>query len=219
VRFFTIFDFTRGVTLVIVGGLLFSDHQQKADLEEFFFSVVRMMKVLRRTLCLTHVDKANKPTMIDVSNKISTFRTAHARCFIELPNDLVSRLNIAESHSPLVSKKGPVFVTAIIAGVMAAKKTSELIPFCHPLPLEDCKITIDFDERNDIQIDCVVSTTGKTGVEMEALVGATNAALCVYDMCKAMSHDIKITRVELISKTGGKRTFHRDGLGSTPPAD
>lgn len=114
--------------------------------------------------------------------------------------------------------KGPVFSTAIIAGVMAAKKTSDLIPFCHPVALEDCKIIIDIKKHNDattevgyteLTIDCSVKTTHKTGVEMEAMVGATNAALCIYDMLKAVSHDIQIKDIKLMAKSGGKSTFIR----------
>ncbi len=107
--------------------------------------------------------------------------------------------------------KGPVFATAIIAGVMAAKKTSELIPFCHPVSLEDCSIKIAIDDKNHhlVVIDCISKTTHKTGVEMEALVGATNAALCIYDMLKAVSHDIRISDIKLMEKTGGKADFKR----------
>jgi cyclic pyranopterin phosphate synthase len=111
-----------------------------------------------------------------------------------------------------------VFATAIIAGVMAAKKTADLIPFCHPVALEDCKITItpqmqqSATERSQLTIDCVVKTTHKTGVEMEAIVGATNAAMCIYDMLKAVSHDIIISEIKLMSKTGGKSDFKRTSV-------
>ena len=123
---------------------------------------------------------------------------------------LISKKNDSTGHE-IVGKKGPVFSTAIIAGVMAAKKTSELIPFCHPIPLEDCSINIDISDNDPQQviIDCSVKTSNKTGVEMEALVGATNAALCVYDMLKAVSHDIQIVNVQLMKKTGGKSDFSR----------
>jgi len=101
-----------------------------------------------------------------------------------------------EGRKELMSAKGPVFSTAIVAGVMGAKKTSELIPFCHPLSLEDCYIDIRFDDDlnrpNEVLIDCTVRVQGKTGVEMEAMSGASIAALCIYDMCKATSHDILI---------------------------
>ena len=107
------------------------------------------------------------------------------------------------------TKKGPVFQTAIIAGIMAAKKTGELIPLCHPLGLENCKLVISLNEQREVVIDCTASITAKTGVEMEALVGASIAALTIYDMCKAMSHDIVIRETKLIEKTGGKRDFKR----------
>lgn len=116
--------------------------------------------------------------------------------------------------------KGPVFSTAIVAGVMAAKKTSDLIPFCHPVALEDCKIVISIKnleagaqvavDETELTIDCTVKTTHKTGVEMEAMVGVTNAALCIYDMLKAVSHDIQIREIKLMSKSGGKSTFSRE---------
>jgi cyclic pyranopterin phosphate synthase len=92
---------------------------------------------------------------------------------------------------------------------MAAKRTYELIPFCHPIPLEDCKISIDWGERNEVVIECAVRATHKTGVEMEALTGATTAALTVYDMCKALTHGIEIREIVLLEKTGGKRDYGR----------
>jgi cyclic pyranopterin phosphate synthase len=100
-----------------------------------------------------------------------------------------------------------VFDTAIIAGVMAAKRTHELIPFCHPIALEDCKIAIEWGDANDVIIECSVRATHKTGVEMEALTGATTAALTVYDMCKALTHGIVIREVVLLAKSGGKRDY------------
>ena len=140
--------------------------------------------------------------MVDVSGKIATDRHAHARTIIDLPADVVAELNGDE----ITTKKGPVFATAIIAGVMAAKKTHELIPFCHPLGLENCKITIEVAGQRAI-IDCRCKVHHKTGVEMEALTGASVAALTVYDMCKAMSHDIVISETRLMAKTGGKKDF------------
>jgi cyclic pyranopterin phosphate synthase len=124
----------------------------------------------------------------------------------------------SDHPNEIVGTKGPVFATAIIAGVMAAKKTADLIPFCHPVALEDCKITItpqiqqSATERSLLTIDCVVKTTHKTGVEMEAIVGATNAAMCIYDMLKAVSHDIVISEIKLMSKTGGKSDFKRTSV-------
>jgi len=154
---------------------------------------------------LSHVDENNRPTMVDVSDKVATDREALARAIVKLPAEVIAALDGDE----IATKKGPVFATAIIAGVMAAKKTHELIPFCHPLGLEKCKITIDVDGQQAV-IDCRCKVHHKTGVEMEALTGASVAALTIYDMCKAMSHDIVIGETRLISKTGGKQDFHHD---------
>ncbi len=154
---------------------------------------------------LSHVDEQNRPTMVDVSDKVATDREAHARAIVKLPAEVVAALDGDE----ITTKKGPVFATAIIAGVMAAKKTHELIPFCHPLGLEKCKITIDVSGQQAV-VDCRCKVHHKTGVEMEALTGASIAALTIYDMCKALSHDIVIGETRLISKTGGKQDFHRD---------
>jgi len=153
---------------------------------------------------LTHVDKANRPTMVDVGDKAVTTRTASARARVVFPADAV-----VQSGEVLRTKKGPVFETAIIAGVMAAKRTHDLIPFCHPLPLEDCKIDIAWGAQNEVVIECSVRATHKTGVEMEALTGASVAALTIYDMCKALTHGIEIRDVALLEKTGGKRDFGR----------
>jgi cyclic pyranopterin phosphate synthase len=112
-------------------------------------------------------------------------------------------------HGDIQTKKGAVFQTATIAGIMAAKKTGELIPLCHPLGLDNCHIDIELNKRNEVVITCTAGIESKTGVEMEALVGASIAALTVYDMCKALSHDIIIKEMKLIKKTGGKRDFER----------
>ena len=154
---------------------------------------------------LSHIDERNQPTMVDVSEKTATDRAAHARAIVELPAAVVVEL----AGDEITTKKGPVFATAVIAGVMAAKKTHELIPFCHPLGLENCKITIGV-EGDRATVDCRCKVHHKTGVEMEALTGATVAALTIYDMCKAISHDIVIGETRLMSKTGGKRDFQRD---------
>lgn len=153
---------------------------------------------------LTHIDSANRPAMVDVSNKVASEREAHARSVVELPDDVMSQVDGDE----IATKKGPVFTTAIIAGVMAAKKTHELIPFCHPLGLDSCKISIELDGSRAI-IDCRCKITHKTGVEMEALTGASVAALTIYDMLKALSHDIVISETRLMAKSGGKRDFQR----------
>lgn len=152
---------------------------------------------------LSHIDEGNQPTMVDVSAKKVTRRTAHAQSIVYLPPAVSAALAGGEIESP----KGPVFQTAIVAGVMAAKRTHELIPFCHPLGLENCKIRISVDDQQQAVIDCTVSVHHKTGVEMEALTGASVAALTVYDMCKALSHDIVIRETRLLAKQGGKSDY------------
>ena len=153
---------------------------------------------------LSHVDATGNPTMVDVSEKKITRRTAHAQARVRL-----SKLILATfKDNELRTKKGPVFVTAIIAGVQGAKKTAELIPFCHPLGLDDCKVTI-LVKGTVVVIDSAVTVQGRTGVEMEALAAVTIAALTVYDMCKALSHEIVIEKIQLISKAGGKKDFKR----------
>ena len=154
----------------------------------------------------SHIDSAGNPSMVDVGEKQVTARSAIARCVVELPAEVVAQIENDEVHT----KKGPVFQTAIIAGVMGAKRTSELIPLCHPLSLEDCQITIRRQSDHVIEIRCTAKLHGKTGVEMEALTGASIAALTIYDMCKAFSHDIVISDLCLISKTGGKHDFNRE---------
>lgn len=138
--------------------------------------------------------------MVDVSDKAVTQRTATAEAVIVLPPNVADAL----VDGDIQSKKGPVFQTAIIAGTMGAKKTSELIPFCHPIGMEGCTFDINTDDPARVVIRCTCRVTHKTGIEMEALTGVTVAALTVYDMCKALSHDIVIESVRLISKTGGK---------------
>jgi len=156
---------------------------------------------------LSHIDSSNRPTMVDVSDKTATAREAHARSVVEFPADVADRF----VDGDIETAKGPVFVTAIIAGVMAAKRTHELIPFCHPLGLENCKISIELDADSNAVIDCRCKVHHRTGVEMEALTGASVAALTVYDMCKALSHDIVIRDTRLMAKSGGKEDFVRAG--------
>jgi cyclic pyranopterin phosphate synthase len=152
-------------------------------------------------MTFTHIDSANQPTMVDVGAKAVTHRTAVAETRVRFPADVASALR----EKGFSTAKGPVFQTAIIAGVMAAKRTHELIPFCHPLGIENCKVRIEM-EGDDAVIRCTVSVHHKTGVEMEALTGASVAALTIYDMCKALSHEIVIAQTRLVEKTGGKRT-------------
>jgi len=159
---------------------------------------------------LTHVNKHGKPSMVDVSRKSISRRKAHARAVVLFPSGLIT----ADNDGEVQSNKGPVFNTAIVAGVMAAKRTHELIPFCHPLGIEDCSVEITLDAGGNAVIDCRVTVEHKTGVEMEALTGATVAALTVYDMCKALSHDIRIGEVRLVSKKGGKSDFGRSDESS-----
>jgi len=155
---------------------------------------------------LSHIDKKNQPMMVDVSGKTPTDREAHARSIVEFPPEIAARL----AGGDIETAKGPVFQTAIVAGVMAAKRTHELVPFCHPLGLSNCKITIELDGRKRAVVDCVCNVHHRTGVEMEALTGASVAALTIYDMCKALSHEIVISETRLVSKTGGKEDFIRD---------
>jgi cyclic pyranopterin phosphate synthase len=154
---------------------------------------------------LSHINKDNRPGMVDVGSKPETSRTAHARAIVLFPKKILSAIQ----SKGFRTSKGPVFDTAIVAGVMAAKKTSELIPFCHPLRIDDCNIDIALaDEEGELTIDCRVSATDRTGVEMEALTGASVAALTVYDMCKSLSHDIKIREIRLLEKSGGRSGNH-----------
>lgn len=143
--------------------------------------------------------------MVDVGGKAVTRRTAVAEARIKLPKAVATALR----ESGHRTKKGPVFDTAILAGVMGAKRTHELIPFCHPLPLDNCIVEIDDSRSGRIGIRCTVSVHHRTGVEMEALTGAAIAALTVYDMCKALSHDIEISSIRLLEKHGGNRDFKR----------
>lgn len=148
--------------------------------------------------------------MVDISSKGTTVRTAHARCFVVLPPVLRQVFDGVGDGGQLHNKKGPVVTTAVLAGICGAKKTADLIPLCHPVALEDCDVSVVFErELSRLRLDCNVRTSGKTGVEMEALVGLSTAALCVYDMCKGLSQDIIITELQLMSKTGGKKDFIR----------
>jgi cyclic pyranopterin phosphate synthase len=151
---------------------------------------------------LSHIRPDGQPSIVDISKKEATRRTAHARAVVALPDAVASRFQ----EGDIRSKKGPVFQTAIVAGIMAAKKTSELIPLCHPIALEDCQIDIALQD-NQAVIDCRVTVHHKTGVEMEALTGASVAALTVYDMLKALSHDLVIREIRLLEKRGGKSDY------------
>lgn len=154
---------------------------------------------------LTHIDARGKPAMVDVGAKAATRREATAEVYVRFPPDVAKALR----EGGLRSKKGPVLDTAIVAGTMAAKRTHELIPFCHPLAIENCRIEAEFTGEAELRIRCTVAVTHKTGVEMEALTGAGVAALTVYDMCKALSHEIAIDGLRLVAKSGGRRLVKR----------
>jgi cyclic pyranopterin phosphate synthase len=152
---------------------------------------------------ITHLDAAGRPAMVDVSAKPLTAREASAECRVRFPTEVARELRA----SGLRSAKGGIVETAVIAGTMAVKRTHELIPFCHPLPIDGCRIAVDWRDDTSLSIVCAVRTTHRTGVEMEALTGATVAALTVYDMCKALSHRIVVGPARLLGKRGGKRDF------------
>ncbi|WP_028919651.1 cyclic pyranopterin monophosphate synthase MoaC [Pseudoxanthomonas suwonensis] len=156
---------------------------------------------------LTHLDDAGRPAMVDVSHKAATARTATAECKVRFPAEVAAQLRA----SGLRASKGGIVETAVIAGTMAAKRTHELIPFCHALPLDGLKISIDWHGERELRIECTARTNARTGVEMEALTGATVAALTVYDMSKALSHAIVLGPAKLLGKRGGKRDFGRAG--------
>jgi cyclic pyranopterin phosphate synthase len=149
----------------------------------------------------THVDERSQPTMVDIGGKAVTHRTAVAEARVRFPASAAASLRAAG----FATSKGPVFQTAIIAGVMAAKRTHELIPFCHPLGLENCKVDVTMNESDEAVVRCTTSIHHRTGVEMEALTGASIAALTIYDMCKALSHEIVIAETRLVAKRGGRR--------------
>ncbi|MCR6662478.1 MAG: cyclic pyranopterin monophosphate synthase MoaC [Luteimonas sp.] len=163
------------------------------------------MKRAKQTL--THIDEAGRPAMVDVSGKATTARQALAECRVRFPADVAVQLR----KSGLRSAKGGIVDTAVIAGTMAVKRTHELIPFCHPLPIDGVRIAIDWHGERELRIECMVKTVHRTGVEMEALTGATVAALTVYDMCKALSHAIVLGPAKLVGKHGGKRDVGKAG--------
>ena len=150
---------------------------------------------------LSHVDPSGRPRMVDVGAKRATRRVATAEARVRFPPRVAQALRAQN----LRSAKGSIVDTAIIAGTMAVKNTSALIPFCHPLPIERCSFEIAFADGDELVIRCTVAVVHKTGVEMEALTGASVAALTVYDMCKALSHEIVIDGVRLVEKSGGRR--------------
>jgi cyclic pyranopterin phosphate synthase len=158
---------------------------------------------------LSHVDDAGRSSMVDVTAKQPTLRIACAEARLRFPREAFAALR----SSGFETAKGPVFNTAVVAGTLAAKRTHELIPFCHPLGLERCDIAIDARGDDLIVVRCTTAVHHRTGVEMEALTGAAVAALAIYDMCKALTHDIVIESTRLVSKSGGKSDF---GQASPP---
>jgi len=163
---------------------------------------------------LTHLDAGGRPAMVDVGGKAVTARSAVAEARVVLPA-AVARALLATGHR---THKGPVFDTAIIAGVQAVKNTSAMIPFCHPLPIDHVSLAIEPSGRQSLRIRCSVSTQHRTGVEMEALTGAAVAALTIYDMCKALSHEIRIEGLRLVLKRGGRRDVGPALVGAAPRA-
>lgn len=152
----------------------------------------------------SHINKKNQPKMVNVSEKQITQRTAIAKATMFLGKEVISHF----INDELTTKKGPVFQTAIVAGIQAVKKTSELIPMCHPLLINAVEIDIDIVDTEHITVFCKVNIEGKTGVEMEALTGASVTCLTIYDMCKSISQKMVVKEVQLVEKTGGKTAIY-----------
>lgn len=153
---------------------------------------------------LSHIDATGKANMVDVSEKETSKRSAIASGTVLFPKDVFDTL----AEQDFLGAKGSIIQTAVIAGIQGAKKTAELIPLCHHLKLSNIQIDI-LPKENFLEIRCRVSCTERTGVEMEALVGVSVSALTIYDMCKALSHDITIGKIQLEHKAGGKHEFNR----------
>lgn len=168
-----------------------------------YLTINLVTKNIKMKKKFSHLTKNGEPTMVDVSGKGLSHRIATARSIIVLAPEILEQFKKKEIHT----KKGPVFQTAILAGIMASKKTSDLIPLCHPLALDSCTVLIELNSKQEVEIICRVKTSGKTGVEMEALTGASVAALTIYDMCKGFSNHILIKETRLLEKTGGKNDF------------
>ncbi|PKM08630.1 MAG: cyclic pyranopterin monophosphate synthase MoaC [Gammaproteobacteria bacterium HGW-Gammaproteobacteria-4] len=163
---------------------------------------------IRKRDTLSHVDESGRPAMVDISGKTASVREALAECRVRFPASVAASLR----EQGMSTAKGPVIATAIIAGTQAVKQTSALIPFCHPLPIDACRFDVNWVGANVLNIACRVRTCHRTGVEMEALTGATVAALTVYDMCKALSHRIVLGPARVLAKRGGKHDFGKDKL-------
>lgn len=157
-----------------------------------------------RQSALSHLDSDGDITMVDVSGKTATTREATAIGQVRFPSEVYQQIKAADG----MTKKGSITQTAHIAGIMAAKRTHDLIPLCHPLPLDKIGLSFEYDDALDsIIVSGTVKVTHKTGVEMEALTAVSVACLTIYDMTKALSHDIVIDNVRLINKTGGKSDY------------
>ena len=153
---------------------------------------------------LSHLDSDGDITMVDVSGKIATTREAHAVGQVRFPSEIYTQIKATDG----MTKKGSITQTAHIAGIMAAKRTHDLIPLCHPLPLDKIGLSFEYDDAShSISVSATVKVTHKTGVEMEALTAVSVACLTIYDMTKALSHDITIDDIRLIKKTGGKSDY------------
>ncbi|KAL9184579.1 hypothetical protein ACHAXT_012549 [Thalassiosira profunda] len=150
--------------------------------------------------------KGDGVSMVDVGHKTASRRLAVARTTVVFPPEVLSAFQVSSSNNEMIGPKGPIFETAKIAGIMGAKKTSDLIPLCHPLPLDRVHIDIRLIDNRAI-IECECRVTHKTGVEMEALTGASVAALTIYDMVKAVSHSVEIGQTVLVRKSGGKSDY------------
>jgi cyclic pyranopterin phosphate synthase len=153
---------------------------------------------------LSHLDSDGDITMVDVSGKTATTREANATGQVRFPSEIYAQIKAADG----MTKKGSITQTAHIAGIMAAKRTHDLIPLCHPLPLDKIGLSFEYnDALSSITVSAAVKVTHKTGVEMEALTAVSVACLTIYDMTKALSHDIVIDDIHLVKKTGGKSDY------------
>ena len=157
-------------------------------------------------MSLTHLDEHSRSRMVDVGDKQTSRRVAVAQGRVCFPTAVYAQIQTANGQTA----KGAITEVARLAGIMAAKNTAQLIPLCHPMMLERCRVELDYcDAEHSLHIRAEVAVTHKTGVEMEALTAVSVAALTVYDMTKALSHDIRIEGIELVHKSGGKHDFQR----------
>ena len=153
---------------------------------------------------LSHLDSDGDITMVDVSGKTASTREAYASGQVVFPADIYTQIKAADG----MTKKGSITQTAHIAGIMAAKRTHDLIPLCHPLPLDKIGLSFEYDDAyHSITVTATVKVTHKTGVEMEALTAVSVACLTIYDMTTAISHDLVIDHIHLMKKTGGKSDY------------